>query len=57
MRPSRQLLNAFVECLLECEDLATCPERTAEEEKEYKELLDELGSLLIRILAVSDEKE
>lgn len=57
MRPSRQLLNAFVECLLECEDLATCPERTEEEDREYKELLDELGSLLIRIMAVSDEEK
>lgn len=57
MKPSRQILNAFVECLLECEDLATCPERTAEEEKEYKELLDELGSLFVRITAVQDEEK
>lgn len=57
MKVSRQLMNAFVECLLEAEDLACCPERTADEDKEYKELLDQLGSLMQRIMVVSDEKE
>ena len=55
---SPQLLNAFVECLLELEDLALVPDRSPEEEKEYRHLLSELGNIFTRIvLEVQSEKK
>lgn len=55
---SPQLLNAFVECSLELEDLALVPDRSPEEEKEYRHLLNEFGNILTRIvLEVQNEKK
>ena len=47
---SPQLLNAFVECFLEVEDLALVPDRSPDEAKEYRHLMAELGNLLTRII-------
>ena len=53
-----QLLNAFVECSLELEDLALIPDRSQDDEKEYNHLLGEFGRLLTRIiLEVTNEKK
>lgn len=55
---SPQLLNAFVECSLELEDLALIPDRSQEEDKEYRQLLNEFGNILARIvLEVQNEKK
>lgn len=56
---SPQLLNAFVECSLELEDLALVPDRSPDEEKEYRHLLNELGNILTRIIleVKTDEKK
>lgn len=55
---SPQLVNAFVECSLELEDLALVPERTQEEDKEYRELLREFSNIFSRmVLEVKDEKK
>lgn len=47
---SPQLLNAFVECSLELEDLALVPDRSPDEEKEYRHLLDEFGAIFTRMV-------
>lgn len=53
-----QLINAFVECLLELEDLVLVSNRSEEEHKEYKDLLNSLGNLFTRmVLEVKNEEK
>lgn len=53
-----QLINAFVECLLELEDLVCAVDISADEEKEKRYLLNEMSNLLTRIvLEVSREEK
>lgn len=54
---SPQLLNAFVECSLELEDLALIPDRSQEEDKEYRQLLTEFGNILTRIILEVQNEE
>ena len=55
---SPQLINAFVECLLELEDLVCAVEISADEEKEKRYLLNEMSNLLTRIvMEVQHEKK
>lgn len=53
-----QLINAYVECLLELEDLVCAVEISADDEKEKRYLLQEMSNLLTRIvLEVQNEKK